>query len=367
MKYLFGILLLVMTAFLAVIQFVRNVKFAAMTDRRNRLSPWILIAGATVLIVDMCSPGTTTVRLTADLILPATCFILLTSSLWNYKKISWLICVVIIIELLQALYYMAGLSGLLPPPHLYVSLSVQFLALAVITVQFLAGIWKRMNSIKEVMKSGTIWTNVLLSVDALYPLLLLLNYSFYLLASGIAGTFEGLHSYIFLIVAALSLASLALRIYLDAAFVLWQQQERRIVESMKVTSVESAIDVSRIDDIYKDIYERVVAYFETEKPFLDNKLTINDVVRSLYTNKLYISRAISQFTGRNFCQFVNYYRVIYSMQCFRENPDLKIYELATMSGFNSIVSYNMAFRLFMGENPSEWCRKEKTRKIKNKK
>jgi transcriptional regulator GlxA family with amidase domain len=55
------------------------------------------------------------------------------------------------------------------------------------------------------------------------------------------------------------------------------------------------------------------------------------------------------------------------MQCFRENPDLKIYELATMSGFNSIVSYNMAFRLFMGENPSEWCRKEKTRKITNKK
>jgi AraC-like DNA-binding protein len=262
---------------------------------------------------------------------------------------------------------MAGLARLLPPPHLYVSLFVQVLALAVITVQFLAGIWKRMSSIKEVMKSGTIWTNVLLSVDALYPLLLLLNYSFYLLASAIAGTFEGLHSYIFLIVAALSLASLALRIYLDAAFVLWQQQERRIVESMKVTSVESAIDVSRIEDIYKDIYERVVAYFENEKPFLDNKLTINDVVRSLYTNKLYISRAISQFTGRNFCQFVNYYRVIYSMQCFRENPDLKIYELATMSGFNSIVSYNMAFRLFMGENPSEWCRKEKTRKIKNKK
>jgi hypothetical protein len=46
---------------------------------------------------------------------------------------------------------MAGLARLLPPPHLYVSLFVQVLALAVITVQFLAGIWKRMSSIKEVM------------------------------------------------------------------------------------------------------------------------------------------------------------------------------------------------------------------------
>lgn len=367
MKYLFGILLLVMTAVLAVIQFVRNVKFAAMTDKRNRLSPWILLTAAFVLVVDMCSPGTSTVRLTADLMLPIACYVLLTSSLWQYKKISWLVGLLLIVELLQALYYMICLAGILPPPHIYVSLVVETATMIAIALQLVVGIWKRMSSIKEVMKSGTIWTNVVMGVDAVYPLLMMLNFSFYLFASCLADSFEGLHSYIFLILAALSLASLPLRIYLDSAFVLWQQQERRIVESMKVTSVESAIDVSRIDDIYKDIYERVIAYFEKEKPFLDNKLTINDVVHSLYTNKLYISRAISQFTGRNFCQFVNYYRVIYSMQCFRENPDLKMHELATMSGFNSIVSYNMAFRLFMGENPSEWSRKEKTRRIKSKK
>jgi YesN/AraC family two-component response regulator len=143
--------------------------------------------------------------------------------------------------------------------------------------------------------------------------------------------------------------------------------ERRILESLKVAVVELPNDITRTDATYQDIYDRIVAYFETEKPYLRSDLIIDDLVKVVFSNKLYISRAISQITGRNFCQFVNYYRVIYSMQCFRENPDLKIYELATMSGFNSIVSYNMAFRLFMGENPSEWCRKEKTRKIKNKK
>lgn len=367
MKYLLGILLLAMTAFIAVIQFVRNVKFAAMVDMRNRLSPWILLTGSFVLIADMCSPGISTVRMTADLILPITCFIFLVSSFWNYGKISWIVGVLIIFELIQALYYMLSLSGLLPPPHLYVSLIVEVIAIVIIALQLVAGVWKRMSSIKEVMKSGTIWNNVVVGVDSVYPILMLMNFSLYLFLACLVGSFEGLHSYFFLIIAGLTLAALALRLYLDSAFVLWQRQERRIVESMKVTSVESAVDVSRIDNIYKDIYERVIAYFEKEKPFLDNKLTINDVVHSLYTNKLYISRAISQFTGRNFCQFVNYYRVIYSMQCFRENPDLKMHELATMSGFNSIVSYNMAFRLFMGENPSEWSRKEKTRRIKSKK
>ena len=136
---------------------------------------------------------------------------------------------------------------------------------------------------------------------------------------------------------------------------------------MKLTKVETALDPSGIDDVYQDIYERVVTYFETEKPFLDSELTINDLVKVLYSNKLYISRAISQFTGRNFCQFVNYYRVTYSMEMFRDNLDLKIHDLATGSGFNSDVSYNMAFRLFMGETPGEWCRKERSRKLKTKK
>lgn len=117
---------------------------------------------------------------------------------------------------------------------------------------------------------------------------------------------------------------------------------------------------------YRQLYDRIVEYFERDKPFLDNNLTINDVVKVVFSNKVYISRAISQFTGRNFCQFVNYYRISYSKDCFRENPELKITEMAEMSGFNSVVTYNMAFRLFMNENPSDWCRKER-QKIRKKK
>ena len=136
---------------------------------------------------------------------------------------------------------------------------------------------------------------------------------------------------------------------------------------MKIGIVVPAGDSSHLEEVYKDLYDRIIDYFEREKPYLNGELTINEVVRELYSNKLYISRAISQFTGRNFCQFVNYYRVIHSIDCFRENPDLKVHELGSMSGFNTIVSYNMAFRLFMGENPSEWCRKEKSRLLKAKK
>lgn len=367
MEYLFGILLLVLTAVLAVIQFVRNVKYSSLADDRTRMSPWILISACAALAADLCTAGTDCLHLSSDLMFPVTCMILLVSSLWHYKKVKWIVALLVGLEIIQSVYYLFHIADILPPLPPFASLSVFLVALIVTAMQFVIGVWKRIRSIKDVMKSGTIWNNVVLTVDAIYPILILLNFVIYLFFSCLFDSFDGIHSFFTLMLNGLSLAALALRMCLDSAFVLWQNQERRIVESMKVTSVESATDISRIDGVYKDIYERVISYFEKEKPFLDSNLTINEVVRSLYTNKLYISRAISQFTGRNFCQFVNYYRVTYSMQCFRENPDLKMHELAAMSGFNSIVSYNMAFRLFMGENPSEWSRKEKTRKIKGKK
>ena len=136
---------------------------------------------------------------------------------------------------------------------------------------------------------------------------------------------------------------------------------------MKISHSDVSQDTSKINDIYKEIYTRLVAFFEEEKPYLNSELTINDIVKVTFTNKLYISRAISQFTGKNFCQFVNYYRVNYSIQLFRDNPDLKVIELATRSGFNSTVSYSMAFRLYMSETPSDWCRKEKMKLCRRKK
>ena len=133
---------------------------------------------------------------------------------------------------------------------------------------------------------------------------------------------------------------------------------------MKISHVEVANDAVKEDGHYRDIYERVMAYFDEYLPYLNSELTISDVVKVVFTNKLYISRAISKYTGRNFCQFVNYYRVTYSVNLFRKNPDLKILELANASGFNTVASFSMAFKLFMNENPSDWCRKERMKLIK---
>lgn len=109
--------------------------------------------------------------------------------------------------------------------------------------------------------------------------------------------------------------------------------------------------------LYRNIFERVEEYFRSDSPYLEANLSINDVSDHIYTNKVYISRAISECSGSNFCQYVNGYRIRYAMDCFCQDPTLKVTELAYMSGFRTVASYNMAFRRIMGEIPSEWMRR----------
>ena len=107
----------------------------------------------------------------------------------------------------------------------------------------------------------------------------------------------------------------------------------------------------------QEFYERLRTFFEESKPYLDENLGLDDVARMMLTNKGYLSKTVNIMSGQNFRQFVNYYRVEHAIEIFRRDPRLKVEELSVMSGFHTPVSFNMAFRLFKGENPSEWIRR----------
>ena len=360
--------MIVMAMVCAVVHLWRkNVGSGKRADERVICVSWVLLVTCVVTLLDLASGDCGFCRLAFDLSLPLLCLYLMSLSLLDYKNVSWTVRGLMALELLPAIYYLLCICGL----SLRILQGVFMLAASVVAlafpVAFLFGFIGKLKSVKEVMKSGNVWGFVCLGVDAVYAFM-----SMFFVISLVLAELSGWDCRAWLAVFPLlglcgTTVALALRICDDSLFLIWTGQERRIVESMKVASVASSPDKSHIEEVYKDIYERIVTYFDKEKPYLNSELAIADLVKVLYSNKLYISRSISQFTGRNFRQFVNYHRVKYSMECFRENPDLKVHEMGAMSGFNSVVSYNMAFRLFMGENPSDWCRKEKGRMVKGKK
>ena len=110
----------------------------------------------------------------------------------------------------------------------------------------------------------------------------------------------------------------------------------------------------------KELYNRVVQLMETSRPYLREDYSLQDLATSVYSNKTYLSKTINLMSGKNFRQFINSYRVLFSVELIKQNPKMRIEELAVMSGFHSSVTYNMAFKANMKETPGEYAQKLRT-------
>lgn len=358
MESFIAAIIIMMSLSVATFQVVRILKYKELAERRHRLMAMLLYLDSALVLFDLLSGGEgMALRFVVDVLLVLIPLMLLSSSLWTVSKALNMVRAVLAVIALLAMYYLLCVFSLAAhiSPIIYRWIVVGVALVYVLL--FLLGVWYRVREVRAVMQAGTVWASLSCVIDSIYAVLTLMEV---IVIMAVDKGVEYLPLLLSVLLGATA-AAYGIRVASDSLFVFYRRHERRIVESMKISPVEVSVMGPREDDIFKDIYERVLEYFEKDKPFLNGDLTINDIVAVVYTNKLYISRAISQHTGRNFCQFVNYHRVMYSVECFRKNPELKVAELWPMCGFNTIVSFNMAFRLFMGENPSDWCRKEKIR------
>ncbi len=338
--------------YLSVTQIVRNLNPPEPHEDNAKWLPLVLIALLLGLLLDLCSAGrpemiSLMISIALTAVFPSSCSMV--PDAWSRvlaMSSSGLQVVLSAVALIGDGLYEFRMSAC-------VLSVISSLMCCIPAVLLVAGVYRRIRDIKVVMRTGSVWTMLCLSVDTVYGIVILIY----------AVLIPVMKAWISVILLSSVLVALCIRIRNNSVFVLMTSHERRIIESMRLSQAEYIGENQGADILYDNIYERLLRYFETQKPYLDNDLTINDVVEVMLTNRLYISRAISHCTGRNFCQFVNYHRVSYAVELFRHDTQLKVVELANRSGFNSTTSFNNAFRLYIGEKPSEWCRKERARLI----
>ena len=116
---------------------------------------------------------------------------------------------------------------------------------------------------------------------------------------------------------------------------------------------ESQADGPAVVDQF--LYDRCCRYMADRKPFLVESLSLGDLASVLFTNKVYLSKTINYYSGKNFRSYINYYRVMYAMELFRKNKSLTVSELGSLAGFHSGTTFNQAFKAVMQESPSTWC------------
>lgn len=348
--------------FLAGSLLAHNIRYKALATLNRRYASFSMLMLAFLLLCDLLAGEGACTRAPMDMFLAFMPMSLLPNTFVTLSQKRVVFSLSLALSGLLALYYVLCFCGLLELPSCYM---LRAMAVAAAILYLFVYIWVvtyKLYDIHALMQAGTVWTLFCLSVDWMYSLAMLVLVAVYSAAVSLPMACLAID-----IVIVMLLFALGMRMKEDSVLVFFRRHERRIVESMRISPVEPSASGAAENNVYKELFERIQEYFDQEKPFLNGNLTINDVVTKVFSNKVYISRAIVQFTGRNFCQYVNFHRIMYAMECFRKNTELKVSELWQLCGFNTIVSFNMAFRLFMDENPSEWCRKEKIRLSKKRK
>ena len=134
--------------------------------------------------------------------------------------------------------------------------------------------------------------------------------------------------------------------------ILYLKLHQKDAEPMNADCMPAAYQTAAIDQY---LYDRCCRYMTERRPFLVVSFTLQDLANAIYTNKAYLSKTINRYSGKNFRQYVNYYRVMYAMELFRKNMGLRVAELASLSGFRSQTVFLRSFKVVMGEQPGAWC------------
>ena len=103
-------------------------------------------------------------------------------------------------------------------------------------------------------------------------------------------------------------------------------------------------------------FKKLKHIMETEKPFLDSDLTLPGLAKKLSISRHHLSQIINEKAEQNYFEFVNQHRIVEAQKMI-PNPANIHFNLAVIAyetGFNSLSSFNAAFKKFTHLTPSQY-------------
>ena len=105
-----------------------------------------------------------------------------------------------------------------------------------------------------------------------------------------------------------------------------------------------------------DIMDELLAYMDRDKPYLNAKLSINEVASQLGCTEMELSQLLNSHMKVNFANFINVYRVK-EIKLRLNQENLSKYTLKALSeqcGFNSKTTFYRVFKNVSGMTPMEY-------------
>lgn len=105
----------------------------------------------------------------------------------------------------------------------------------------------------------------------------------------------------------------------------------------------------------KELFDRLELLMVKDKLYLDGKLSVDKLAETVGSNRSYLSRIINEYSGYNFNNFVNSYRVNEAVRILSDpEADIPLKALATELGYNTLTTFYSSFQREMGMPPSRY-------------
>ena len=164
--------------------------------------------------------------------------------------------------------------------------------------------------------------------------------------------------YIFLWV----LSSIPFYIYLYCCYqnyiLFYEKVENAFNEDLAMA--ETDIEKKSTEHDAKDIphhhpeIERRIREWKGREGYRRTGITINSLSMELRTNRTYLSEYINTTYNKSFRDWITDLRIEYAKRLMSQKPQLKIQEIAELSGFLSTSHFNRTFREKEGCSPVKW-------------
>lgn len=143
--------------------------------------------------------------------------------------------------------------------------------------------------------------------------------------------------------------------YIIGYFALWQPEIFKIEVKDEVLIKDNKYEKSSLTfEMAEKYFIKLKELMEKEKPYLKAGLTLPDLAKMLNISTHHLSQLLNQKSKQNFFEFINQYRIEEAKRLIKnlQYKNIKIVEIGYEVGYNSISSFNNAFKKNTSLTPS---------------
>jgi AraC-like DNA-binding protein len=104
----------------------------------------------------------------------------------------------------------------------------------------------------------------------------------------------------------------------------------------------------------KETQEKLIDIVRNKKLYLEEHITMNDLIEIMHTNKNYLSEVIARSEYQSFYKLINTLRIEHACEMLQNDTSLKLEQVALESGFTSGSSFSQIFKRIMNITPKEY-------------